>query len=36
MPVELDEHLRNIDGAPMAEVIHEVVIIKKKDSPIIR
>ena len=30
MPVELDEHLRSIDGTPMADVLQEVGITKKR------
>jgi len=30
MPVELDEHLRSIDGTPMADVLQEVDITKKR------
>ena len=30
MPVELDEHLQSIDGTPMADVLQEVGITKKK------
>jgi hypothetical protein len=29
MLVDLDEHLRSIDGAPMADVLHEIGITKK-------